>query len=95
MSVILFDPNSRKGAGERPARSPNLKAPGEEEPPPQAGQKGDAEPVCGLELRIRTLEDALLDALRENAANWARAEWAERLLNRAGGQRRESGGKQD
>ena len=76
MSVIPFNPNRGRATVPTCRSATGLAgACASESDIVQCG--ADAADRCD---RIEVLERALIDALRENAANWARAERAERLL---------------
>lgn len=78
MTVIPFNPGGRDAGVLR------KKAPDGGEPEGREGEAGDpAAPAAGS-ARAARLEHALIEALRESAANWARAERAERMLGERG-----------
>lgn len=80
MTVIPFDHERRKASGDK-NDPPIVTSPMElDDALPVPGERPQTlKAAC---VRINMLERALITALRENATNWARAEYAERLLTR-------------
>ncbi|HUF56643.1 MAG TPA: hypothetical protein VMM55_08810 [Thermohalobaculum sp.] len=80
MAVIPFNPG---GTG-RDTRVLRKDAPDGGVPECRMGEAGDPPAPAADSARAARLEHALIEALRESAANWARAERAERTLGERG-----------
>ena len=77
MSVIPFNPNRARGTGRAGGSAGRVAGPCARE---GAHRDDDAGADAARPDRADVLERALIAALRENAANWARAEQADRQL---------------